>query len=61
MKAIVKVISILSLGMFISLAACTSENKTDGTGTEVDSMGMDRSGSEMGADTMTTDTAGTSL
>ena len=59
MKTIVKLMSVLSLGMFISLAACSSENKTDGAGTEADSVGMDRSGSEMGADTMTTDSTGT--
>ncbi|MCF2487327.1 hypothetical protein [Dyadobacter sp. CY347] len=58
MKAIVRVVSFLSLSAFLSLAACNSNKEGDGTNGNMDSTGMD-SQTEMGTDTMSTDTAGT--
>ena len=61
MKTLVKVVSMLSLSMLLSVAACNSKTNEEGTDTSVDSTGMDNTDSEMGTDTMATDTAGTPL
>ncbi|MCE7062157.1 hypothetical protein [Dyadobacter sp. CY343] len=54
MKTLVKVVSMVSLSMLLSLAACTSKTNEEGAG--MDSTEMDNTESGMGVDTMATDT-----
>ncbi|MCE7071085.1 MULTISPECIES: hypothetical protein [Dyadobacter] len=58
MKAIVRVVSFLSLSALLSLAACNGNKNAEGTEGNMDSTGVDTMQTEMGTDTMSTDSAG---